>query len=283
MSTNRSRRIDRDTAEQLLGGATVGSEAGQASLTEQHAALAGLLAAVAAPVGDGELPGEREAMAAFREARLNPAPQPRRRSMVTTALAKAFTAKVLAAVFAVTAVGGVAVAASTGQLSAPFRGGSGERAPAAVGPSHPADRSRPAADGSGAPGDRSSAGPGTGAPGTGRPPTAGTATGAAPGTTGEPVDPAGGANLALLCRNFADRTAAGAKPSEVLAEPGLQPLVKAAGGADRVNSYCTAVTAKSKEPSAQASHANGGGKPSGDPSKANASTPATNEKGSGKG
>ena len=65
MSTNRSRQIDRDMAEQLLGGAPGGRTGG-------HDALAGLLAAAAAPAADGELPGEQAALAAFRVARPTP-------------------------------------------------------------------------------------------------------------------------------------------------------------------------------------------------------------------
>lgn len=58
MSTNRSRRIDRDTAEQLLAGAAADSPGGQASLTGEdgdsaHQALAALLTAAAAPPHGG--------------------------------------------------------------------------------------------------------------------------------------------------------------------------------------------------------------------------------------
>ena len=67
MSTNRSRRIDRDVAEQLLSGAADGRQAGPGALSD-------LLAAAAAPGTARELAGEEAAVAAFREAaRLMPA------------------------------------------------------------------------------------------------------------------------------------------------------------------------------------------------------------------
>jgi hypothetical protein len=101
MSTHRSNRIDRFTAERLLRGETAGPDQ-----------LAKLLAAAAAPAERGELAGEEAAVAAFREARLIPALQPRRRSMIKTALA----IKVAAAALSATTVGGVALAAGTGHL-----------------------------------------------------------------------------------------------------------------------------------------------------------------------
>lgn len=106
MSSQRTRRIDRDTAEKLLCGVPAGA-----------GPLADLLAAAAAPALAVEHAGEQAALAAFRAARLSPATEPRRRSMIQTALAKLLTVKVMAAtVVASTALGGVALAASTGTL-----------------------------------------------------------------------------------------------------------------------------------------------------------------------
>lgn len=112
MSTDRSRRIDHDTAERLLAGRAVG-----------HEALAGLLSAAAAPAADGELAGEQAALAAFRAARLAPVPRPAPvpRRMFTSASAKVLSVKVAAA--AAVALGGVAVAAGTGHLPAALGGG----------------------------------------------------------------------------------------------------------------------------------------------------------------
>jgi len=234
MSTNRSRRIDRDTAEQLLGGAGVGSEAGQAPLTG-HPALVELLAATAVGADDGPLPGEERAMAAFREARrtsaattASPAPQHRRRTMADTALARAFSAKALAAALAATAIGGVAVAAGTGNL--PVLGG-------------PSDDEPPALSGPDAPGSASAGGDAsarTGQSGAAIRPS-GSAEGA--GASGRPsasagTDPAAVPDLARLCRTFTERVAAGAKAREALALPALQPLSEAAGGPDKVAGYC---------------------------------------------
>jgi len=108
MSTHRSRRIGRHTAEQLLrGGRPAGADA-----------VSDLLTAASAPAGAGELAGEQAALAAFRSARLAPAPQPRRPSMLKTALAKVLTVKIAAAAVTATAAGGIALAAATGNLPA---------------------------------------------------------------------------------------------------------------------------------------------------------------------
>lgn len=138
MSTNRSRRIDRDTAEQLLGDAGAAAVPGDDALT-------GLLAAVSAPAGDGELPGGHVAMAAFRSARLaqvsttasTPVATPRKRNMLTPAML--LCAKVAATV-AAAALGGVAVAAGTGNLPAAL---GGEPASSAPVPSASAPASKP--------------------------------------------------------------------------------------------------------------------------------------------
>jgi hypothetical protein len=112
MSKNR-RRIDRDTAEQLLRGASAGGLDG-------NDPLLGRLAAAAAPPFPYEFAGEREALAGFRvAAHLDPSLRPRRPSMIKTALAKLLTLKA-AAVLAGVSAGGVALAASTGALPNPL-------------------------------------------------------------------------------------------------------------------------------------------------------------------
>ncbi|WP_051399880.1 hypothetical protein [Haloechinothrix halophila] len=113
MSTNRSRRIDRRTAEQLLGGASASSR--PADLEP----LGDLLDAASGPAHPGELAGEHTAMAAFRSAQVDPVPQQRRRSMIKTALATLLTAKVAAPAAAAAAVGGITLASATGTLPLP--------------------------------------------------------------------------------------------------------------------------------------------------------------------
>ncbi|MFB7666823.1 hypothetical protein ACFC1R_23210 [Kitasatospora sp. NPDC056138] len=260
MSTNRSRRIDRDTAEQLLGGAVADTSAGQAPLTG-HAALAGLLAAAAAPSAvdgapeaSGVLPGEEAALTAFREARRNPAPKPRRRTMLDTAPARAFSAKAVAVAFTATALGGVAVAAGTGHLPAALRGAAGDGGRSVARATSPASaastaRSSSVSTASGQPRLNgvapSSPPPSAGGSGT---PGADTGTDAVTGTgTGRP-DGQGGdgsvaAQLLRLCHLYTDRLASGDRPRPLLKEAPLAPLVLAAGGADRVDDYCTAVAA----------------------------------------
>ncbi|MBT2405222.1 MULTISPECIES: hypothetical protein [unclassified Streptomyces] len=212
MSTNRSRRIDHDTAEQLLGGHAVGAADGLE-------ALAGLLSAAAAPAADGELSGERAALAAFRAARLEPvrsrvparAPSPRhlpRRPMLTSGLTRLLSAKVAAAAVA-TALGGVAVAAGTGHLPASLGGGPAEPVQART--------SAPATPGSVPPGI--------------------TARSAAP----VPAD------LAELCRVYSQ--VGGAHPEDVLAERRFTGLVAAAGGPGNVAGYCAPALDASGGPS----------------------------------
>ncbi|MFF2078140.1 hypothetical protein ACFVXG_25705 [Kitasatospora sp. NPDC058162] len=249
MSTNRSRRIDRDAAEQLLGGAVGGPSAGQdASLTgpDGPGQLARVLAAAAAPATAAELAGEEAALAAFREASLTPDPVVtpiRRRSMATAALARAFSTKAAAAVLGATALCGVAVAAGTGNLPSGLGGPSEpEHTVATTGSPTGSSSGTPTGTGSG------SASPG----GTTRPSTGATTDPhrALPSVPGSP-DPdgptAGGhgddrptppAALLPLCQGFADRTGKGERPRQLAADPLFAPLIAAAGGADGVQDYC---------------------------------------------
>ncbi|UUU41271.1 hypothetical protein [Streptomyces sp. NBC_00162] len=237
MSTNRSRRIDRDTAEQLLGGAGAAAVSGDDALT-------GLLAAVSAPAGDGELPGEQAAMAAFRSAHLaqisttasTPVATPRKRNMLTPAMLLCSKA---AATVAAAALGGVAVAAGTGNLPAALGGEPASSAPA---PSASAPASEP---------------------------------GQLPRALADSPE-AVPAALAELCRAYA-ADAAPHTPSaaEVLAERRFAPLVAAAGGPTAVPGYCAPVLGEQGEtpgssPAAQPTDgprgASASAKPSGKPS-----------------
>jgi len=113
MSTHRHRRFDRRIAEQLLRDA---QSPGRPAAPD---ALGELLHAAAGPAREGELAGEQAAVAAFRAARLAPAPLPRRRTMIKTTLAGMMAAKILAPVAAAAAVGGITVAGVTGTLPLP--------------------------------------------------------------------------------------------------------------------------------------------------------------------
>ncbi|MFG3226550.1 hypothetical protein ACGF07_17425 [Kitasatospora sp. NPDC048194] len=280
MSTNRSRRIDRDTAEQLLSGAVGGPSAGQdASLTgpDGPGHVARVLAAAAAPASAAELAGEEAALAAFRKASLAPDPvvtPVRRRSMATAALARAFSTKAAAAVLGATALCGVAVAAGTGNLPSPLGGGPSEpqRPPTVPGGS---SGSSPGAPHSGAAGTRPAAPFESARP-------SGTASGgpqtAAPGTTGtgeHGARPSLPPALVPLCQGFTDRTDKGEHPRQLAADPLFAPLVAAAGGADGVAGYCDGTsgsqgaTAQPSTP-ARTSPATDGGKNGGDNGKSNA-------------
>ncbi|MGW4806300.1 hypothetical protein [Kitasatospora sp. NPDC004272] len=239
MSTNRSRRIDRATAERLLGGVTVDPEAGQDPSAGQLSApgrpeLAALLAAAATSeaAGDGPLPGEEGALAAFRQARRQPAPrQHRRRKMADTALARALSAKALAVALGVTAVGGVAVAASTGRLPEVLGG------PA---PAPPATSAAPAPS-TGAPHSPSAT---PGAERTARP----TASAGRSGTPTRTPGPSSAAptdlpDLSELCAGFAGRIKGGSKPKEAAVDPALAELLKAAGGPEKVTGFCALLEA----------------------------------------
>ncbi|MFD7581338.1 hypothetical protein [Kitasatospora sp. NPDC059817] len=269
MSTNRSRRIDRDAAEHLLGGAVGGPPAGQdASLTGPDGGpgpLARILAAAAAPATADELAGEQAALTAFREARLTPDPvvttPVRRRSMATAALARAFSTKATAAVLGATALCGVAVAAGTGNLPSPLGGGSGapEHALAAAGGPSGSAPGTASADGSAdASAGSSATSPGSAAPGTpsvrpsgggsasGGPQLVGPSTAAKPGTPSTDTDGDGDAEghgarplapgLVALCHGFADWSGRGERSPAT--EPRFGPLVAAAGGAEKVADYC---------------------------------------------
>jgi hypothetical protein len=123
MSAHRRRQLDRDTAERLLRGAAPDRRAGKDPLID-------LLAAVAPPSNtlatEQVLPGEDEAVTAFREARFSRVTAPPTRSVVKVAMATLLTWKALAAAgLTASAIGGAAIV------------GGGELDPA-PGPSHDA-------------------------------------------------------------------------------------------------------------------------------------------------
>lgn len=209
MSSHRTRRIDRGTAEQLLRGAPANLDG----------PLVDLLAAAAAPAHASELAGEQTALAAYRQARLTPAAEPRRPSMIQTALAKLLTVKVAAATIGITALGGVALASGTLPTQAQDRAPQAQATPS---------QSAGAADGAGSPTAKPSA---------------------------KDNEPKGTPSPSMvgLCKAYA------AKPDgergKALESPAFTALVTAAGGADKATAYCTAVLAAkaSASPDAHAS------------------------------
>ncbi|WP_431936457.1 hypothetical protein [Micromonospora sp. RP3T] len=175
--------------------------------------LTRLLAAAAAPATAGELDGEERALAAFRAARAAPAvaapvpaSRPRRRLRVAAALSG----------LAATAVAGVAFAAvrldRNPQPVVPPAPTTAGPAPTAAGPS----RSTPAGPSGAASGAASSSGTPSGS----RP--------AAP--------PSVGGALVGHCRAWLAKSEP--QRARALTTPGFADLVAAAGGPDRVESYC---------------------------------------------
>lgn len=206
MRTHRSRRISRRTAERLLDGTPLDTR------TAHLEPLADLLDAAAGSARPAELAGEQAAVAAFQAARLAPVPQPRRRSMIKTTLAKLLTVKVAAVAATAVAAGGVAVAAATGHL--PTQSGGGAGPPAGSGISmtstllpaaHPASR-----------------------------PAAASGRNGAPGATPSP-------SLVGLCHAY---DAGAGDHGKVLANPAFTVLVDTAGGKDRVSAYCAKLLAQ---------------------------------------
>lgn len=206
MSANRSRRIDRHTAERLLRGEPDGAPE----------ALSGLLAAASAPPRDGELAGEQAALAAFRTARLRPVPQSRRWSMVKTSLAKLTTVKIgVAAAAVLVTIGGVAFATAGGTL--PDRGGTPPELPTVA----------------------TSPGPGEVS---GKDPS--TVPGGPPAATDKPKgdngksdsNPSPSPSLVGLCHAYT--AGAGAEHGKALENPAFSYLILTAGGEDKVAGYC---------------------------------------------
>lgn len=208
MSSYRSRRLDRSTAERLLAGdqATTDTNADTTA-----AMLAVVLRAAAAPARPEELTREHSALAAYiAPAQLGPVPESRRPSMLKSALAKALTVKA-AIIIAALGTSGVVLAASAGALPTPWSGT----------PDTPPATSRPA----------------TSAP----PPVTPTER---PSDTGRPADAGGAAapspSMPGLCEAYTAQVRE--NPGKALDNPAFQALITAAGGRDKVPDYCGTVT-----------------------------------------
>ncbi|MGW1197279.1 hypothetical protein ACWD4B_15800 [Streptomyces sp. NPDC002536] len=276
--------LDDDAVERLLHGeALAGTLAGDTADDRARADAARLDAAlgalrVPAPADDTPLPGEEAALAAFRTARAaerdmavaaapagSAAPVVRigrtaARAAAARSLLRRPARSALALALAGCALGGVAVAAGTGVLPAPFGRGGREPAPATsvvadsdtetrapatgeprTGPSRgTADSGHgrstaPPAPGSAAPGDGASAtpggGPGTASP-TPAPPQQDQGHGKDDGRKGDDGHPA---VIAKLCRDYQDATRRNS--GKGVDNDTLSALERAAGGA-AVRAYC---------------------------------------------
>jgi hypothetical protein len=185
--------------------------------------LATLLAAAASPARRGELAGEDAAVLAFRAANLVRPPASRRRSMLSSALARLASAKIAVAVVA--AGSGIALAAGSGHL------------PGLGGPNHH-PTARP--DTNGTTGQHPTSAPGSTAPtpSAGSPWARSTSRTASPRPTpSAPADGSPAPNLRGLCTAYAAH--AGENPGKVLDNPAFTVLIDAAGGQAEVASYCT--------------------------------------------
>jgi hypothetical protein len=116
MNTRHYRRISRKAADQLLDGAA-GPDQGSLTGPKGSGPLISVLAAASAPGREDELAGEQMAVAAFEANHLASVADSRSEQMIKSPLAKILTVKIIAAALAVTAGGGVALAASTGTFS----------------------------------------------------------------------------------------------------------------------------------------------------------------------
>jgi hypothetical protein len=213
-------RIDPITAERLVRGArtdTPGSDP-----------LAQLLVAAASPARRDELAGEEAAVTAFRAANLARPPTSRRRSLLSTALAKVASVKVAVAVIALSG-GGIALAAGSGHL--PGVSGSDHRPTAQPDANATTGQHPTKAPASAAPTNPTSSA-GSAAPGASG---SGSSTSAAPNGSLSP-------NLRGLCTAFTAR--AGNEPGKALNNPAFTVLITVAGGKDRVPTYCASLLAE---------------------------------------
>ncbi|MFC4145078.1 hypothetical protein ACFO0M_02310 [Micromonospora mangrovi] len=192
-------RMDSETVERLLVGPVADPQDGPEALVR-------ILTAVRAAPHPSELTGEGAALRAYRMARAGslpvPAAPPRR------VLAGLLSAKLALAGLLVAATGGVALAAATGTLPGPLRGGGGDEVTAPP-PSATTD-ARPSPSG-------------------GTDPSAATPGGTPTGSDASPV-------LRRLCTTYREQT--GEERRRALATARFAELVTAAGDRDRVAGYC---------------------------------------------
>jgi hypothetical protein len=248
--------LDEETVERLLAGDLPPSQ-----VPPGYAQVAALLAATTAEPTPKELAGQAEALAELRAVtraraagsrRARAARPPRRR----------WAGLAAAALVGALVTGGVA-AAATGNLPGPVRnvarsilGAGGGAGPAA--PTEPGQQ--PAAVGASPTSTSTPTGPTDGSQG-GQP--AGAADhGSGPTAAGNPAGP----DVEGLCQAFL--AGKGAEQGKKLDAAGFQALVKLAGGAEKIPSYCEevlAVGAKPKEQDKKPQPPPGGGQGQGGP------------------
>jgi hypothetical protein len=200
MSMHRRDRISRVDAERLLDTGIGGPEA-----------LEALLAAAAPSPASGELAGEHAALTQFRAGHLATVPSRRRTALFKSVLANLAAAKVaLAATAAAAATGGIALAASTGNLPGTSQGAAHAHQPAPVAVSESAEHGAAPA------GETESAEPSA-------------SEAARPSTTPSP-------SLNGLCKAF--QAGATDNPGKALDNPAFSVLVAKAGGKDQVADFC---------------------------------------------
>ncbi|MEU5541067.1 hypothetical protein AB0G85_01465 [Streptomyces sioyaensis] len=264
MADDRYNWLDKDTAERLLRGEPVGARHGDGARELEQ--LLQAAAAVGAKVPETvELPGEEAAMAAFRRtAGRGSAAHTRSRGADeafgggrSTAVAERArfgrpVRRGFAVALAACAIGGVAVAAGTGVLPTPFRGGEPEPASSVSAPESPGplDTREPGAQTDGTtestPDPTSSgqaAGPGTPAPGSSP---GATTPGGTPGTGHQGTGGTGGnsghgdkKNLLLaLCQSY------DSGKRDTLDRDALHRLEQKAGGPDKILAFCRAYLAR---------------------------------------
>lgn len=271
MADDRYNWLDKDTAEQLLRGEQVGAWRGDGAHELEQllaaAAAVGAKAPEAAP-----LPGEEAAVAAFRRAARHGA---RARggaagAGVTTVRATGVAERTriarpfrrgFAVALAACAIGGVAVAAGTGVLPTPFRGGGGDPEPAssvsAAKTPGPLDTREPGAQTDGTTARTPDPTPGGSTTGPGGTPTPGSSPGATQGHgRGTPGGAGGGNNgggkggdgksehgdknklLLSLCRDYE------AGKRDQMDRDTLRRLEAKAGGPEKVHAFCRAYLAR---------------------------------------
>jgi hypothetical protein len=167
MNTRHYRRISRKAADQLLDGAA-GPDHGSLTGLTGSGPLISVLAAASAPGREDELAGEQMAVAAFEANHLASVADSRSEQMIKSPIAKILTVKVIAAALAVSAGGGVALAASTGTFSgsSPVPSQTSVASPVTSVPGSAVPSASPSDSGSASPSPSasSSGGPGAGAP-----------------------------------------------------------------------------------------------------------------------
>lgn len=237
MSTHPKPRFAKADAERLLAGGT------------EPQALASVLRAAAAPA-QGPATGaqsdaEWRALAAFRVARLAPAPTSRRASMIKSLVTKLLAAKLATtAAVAAAATGGLTLAAATGNLPAPIEHAAHAVFGASNGSQGAQDLSASGAPSTDSPSDAAGAGEPTDSQ-TDEP----SVTDSASDSSSETPSP----SLPGLCHAFQAHSTD--NPGKWLDSSAFTVLVTAAGGKDNVTAFCTTLIGPA------ATHAHGSDSP----------------------